>query len=277
LGFLVHENALSVRMDEEGPFKANLFALQNKLWASMVGEPEGQLFQPATIESIALTNLYAKEYDGGIRYYRQDSQQDAYISYHIRITREDPLYAHFSSDIPTAVEIFIDGRSLGAYFDVYRWDIVDLGQHDDGAEITFKVLLKEHDTYISNPLFYYQDMRAFAGYVDALSASPYRIDHHTSSRFEGSVLNPGGRQYMLTSIPYDEGWAIRVGDSPATAIKAFGALLAFEVPEGEHRVVLAYLPPYLYEGIGISALSLAILVALCIIKSRSIDKRKPLA
>ena len=270
LGFLVQEDALGVDMDEE-----NLFALQNNLWARMTGETNGQLFVPAAIEDVALTNLFAKAYEGGIRYYKQDAQQDAYIEYILRITQQDPLYAHFSSDIPTEVELFLNDRPLGVYFDVYRWDIVQLGSHDAGAQITLKVLLKEENAYIHNPLFYYQDMGVFSGYLDVLSASPYRVDRHTGSRLEGTVLNPGGKRYMLTSIPYDAGWNVRINDSPASATQMFGALLAFEVPEGEHAVVLAYLPPYLHLGIAISALSLGALVVLFVLRRRAIDRRNP--
>ncbi|MCL2544589.1 MAG: YfhO family protein [Clostridia bacterium] len=262
LGFLVHENALTVDMDEE-----NVFALQNNLWAAMVGEPGGQLFHPAQIEDVALTNLSTKAYEGGVRYFKQDKEQDASIVYSIRVTREDPLYAYLLSDIPMQAELFVNGRSLGAYFDIYRWDIVDLGNHDGDALIDFTILLGEDDVYISDSLFYYQDMGVFADTVDALSACAYRIDRHTDARIEGTIVNPGEKKIMLTTIPYDEGWSIRINERPVPAIKVFGALLAFEAPEGEHRAVLEYVPPYLYAGLAITALSFGILIVLMIIGS----------
>ena len=48
---------------------------------------------------------------------------------------------------------------------------------------------------------------------------------------------------VMTTIPYDKGWTVKV-DGKKVKTKAFKkAFLTFEVPEGEHTVTLSFLPP----------------------------------
>ena len=46
----------------------------------------------------------------------------------------------------------------------------------------------------------------------------------------------------MTTIPYDKGWQVTVDGVPVEAYEVVDALLAFDVPDGEHTVTLRYAP-----------------------------------
>src|SRR5574344_352407 len=70
---------------------------------------------------------------------------------------------------------------------------------------------------------------------------------------------------MFTSIPYDEGWVVKVDGKEIQTYPIGNALLGFNIPKGNHTIELNYIIPGFKTGILISIVSLSGLIILIII------------
>lgn len=91
-----------------------------------------------------------------------------------------------------------------------------------------------------------------SGRVRSWSHHPHGIDAHVAT--DGDVL-------VVAAFNSAPGWSVTVDGRPATLVEADGALLAVEVPAGEHEVAFTYSMPGLRLGVGVSALGLSACVA----------------
>ena len=71
--------------------------------------------------------------------------------------------------------------------------------------------------------------------------------------------------YLVTSIPYDEGFTIKVNDKVVDYEIVNTAFLGFKINKGKNNIEITYNTPWLKEGKLISIISLAIFVILLLI------------
>jgi uncharacterized membrane protein YfhO len=64
---------------------------------------------------------------------------------------------------------------------------------------------------------------------------------------------------LFLSIPYSEGWHIKVDDVATEALKVNSAFIGVPVTKGTHQVEMVYMTPYLPLGTGISVVTLIFL------------------
>lgn len=75
-----------------------------------------------------------------------------------------------------------------------------------------------------------------------------------------AVVTDGGG-FLVTRDSFARGWTAHVDGAPAAVLRANGKHRAVAVPAGHHEVVLAYEPPGLRAGIGVTALAAAVALA----------------
>lgn len=76
-----------------------------------------------------------------------------------------------------------------------------------------------------------------------------------STHLAGSIQQPAEFDYLITSIPYNNGWKAFIDGKELKKEKVFNAMLAFKVPNGKHNIDLKYYPPGLALGSSISFIS----------------------
>ena len=76
-------------------------------------------------------------------------------------------------------------------------------------------------------------------------ASDLRIDDNTITSHV--TLDQAG--YLLMTIPYADGWTAYVDGKETEIIRADRAFMAFDLPAGEHEIILKYHTPYLVPGL----------------------------
>ena len=73
---------------------------------------------------------------------------------------------------------------------------------------------------------------------------------------------------MFTSIPYDQGWTVRV-DGKTTAYRIYSnTFITFDIPSGKHTVEFSYRPRGFGIGIAVSVLSILVFLAFTILSVR---------
>lgn len=72
--------------------------------------------------------------------------------------------------------------------------------------------------------------------------------------------------YVATSVPYNSGWSVYVDGIQVDTECVNLAFVGFAVEKGHHDIVLKYVPQGFYAGAGVTVVSLAIVLLICIRK-----------
>ena len=108
--------------------------------------------------------------------------------------------------------------------------------------------------------FYYMDMGVFERAVNTLKAMEFQVDYYDNRRVLGSVKAREG-DVQFTSIPYDEGWSVRVNGKKVELKKFADSLIAIPLNAGENRVEMTYTADGFTIGVYISLAALIILLS----------------
>ena len=66
-------------------------------------------------------------------------------------------------------------------------------------------------------------------------------DGHTDDHITGSILTNTADQTILTTIPYDEGWTVKVDGKAIEYYKTLDSLITFDIEEiGSHEIEFIY-------------------------------------
>lgn len=240
LGFMAAD-----AVDGVDPTGDNPFAFQNRIFAAMTGQ--GDLF---VREENVTRSLHGLTEAGAGRY---TVTGEGVAEFTFTAARTDPLYVYLPADQLKRAAIAVNGRELGDYFDIRRYDVVYLGQFDSGEKVTFTVRALEDALYFRNAYFYYEDMERTAAVTQSLASHPYTIDQFTSSHLTGTVTVPEGRERLVTTIPADEGWTVRVDGQKAEPVKVLDAVWSVPLTPGTHTVEWRFVPKGFPAGAAVTA------------------------
>ncbi len=187
---------------------------------------------------------------------------------------EDGTPAEFTATVQKAGQVFVYADCMAADSMSVRYDdttlnasphepyLMNIGMLEEGETITLQVTAKQS----CSGNFYVVTLNedAYTAGMKILADEQLKITSMRDNHIVGTV-NAGFDGTMMTSIPYDAGWTVRVDGE---IVKTYGinqSLLAFDVAAGEHTVELVYYPAGWWIGLGVSAVSLIVLVVLLIV------------
>ncbi len=256
---------------ETGLYSTDLFQIQNNLFQTFAGERTDRLLNEANGITRRLENLqpFTEENESGYR--KINPATDGFLTWEIQIERSDPLY--FLIDTPyrgnTAVaEVFINDGSGESYLSQDRYGILPLGRFAPSETVTIRLKLLQPQLALGEPTFVYEDLAALSVLSQKMQAKAVALQKISSSHLAGTVTVPAEDSYLFFSIPFDEGWTIRIDGIETASIPVFGALTAVPVTPGTHSVDLRYRPPGFLIGAGISAAAVILLAAWLILRKR---------
>ena len=153
--------------------------------------------------------------------------------------------------------------------------MICLGDFTVGEEINVTLVLKDTVFYLLNdePLFWYIDMAVYEESFKELAKHQLNITDWSDTYFIGNINVPADRTTVFTSLPYDANWRAWVDGSEVKVYETLDALVAFNITEGDHEVVIKYVPKQLYIGLCITAVSMALLLAIFFIDRATKKKR----
>lgn len=271
-------NAVSTDLTEYDPEEDTTpFRRLNDIVTRMLGEEDTvELFRPIDIEETDYNNCDYGFTTGHRKYSPEVEGKSASLTYTVKIPTDDEVYVYFPSDWAREVDLSLNGEDHGTYFGNETRRIVSLGEFLPGELITLQLTLTEEDLYIGTGVdyFYYLDEALYAEIMPRLQAYAMEVTRWKDTRIEGTVTTDASHSLIYTSIPYDEGWNVTVDGEPVQITQVCGALLAVDasaLPDGEHTVVLSYMPKcYVYAFIlsmgGILMLALCTAIRILAIK-----------
>lgn len=168
---------------------------------------------------------------------------------------------------PSVEDVRVKTVSTGSEqtFDhVNRGFLLEIGYFQAGEEIS----VSNTNSKSMDMVAYRFDIDALSMVYNQLSKSPWQISLVTDNYIEGMVeagSDVQGQEVLMTSIPFDKGWKVMVDGVEVQAREGLGAFLAVDLPPGEHRVSMEFMPEGLIQGAMVSGGSLGLVLLIFIV------------
>lgn len=181
------------------------------------------------------------------------------------------IYVDCGAANDISVAVYEDGVSTSSWSVSHSEPfIIDGGRFDGTQEV--QVTIGAESSVSGNIYVVTLDDAVYQEHMAALSAGGMQVTSFTDSSVKGTIsAREDGA--VFTSIPYDAGWTVKVDgkkvETYGVGERDFqgnnGAMLAFDIGQGEHTVELSFLPRGLLAGILISVLCLGLLILLLVL------------
>ena len=281
------------------PLADMLFGVKYKLFDSAQNDGEGKKF----VESIGDTYLYENNYSlsvgfmmpQGMSGWALDFDDPALVqddlcralgtdavlvpnetlgdenggTYTITIGDAGEYYTYIKNPSVKDVTVEKDGVITDVE-NVDRGFFVELGECRQGEVITIRSKTDGQDIMAETYRFDYDALKQV---YSKLSQNELILSSWTDSGLKGNI-DAGVGGVMFTSIPYDEGWSIKVDGKTVLAQKLFDSFMGIPLTAGEHYIELSYMPVGLKAGAAISLGSILIMAVIAFI-GRRLGKRHP--
>ena len=249
----------------------NPFEVQNVLLNTLLGNGEddyidffkGIEFDRSNISGTSGTIGGGMEYSAST-----GSIDDYFLEFNFVVENDGPLYLFLPTGYEKSFTVFIDDEQYVSNSNYSR--IVFLGERQEGEEMHLKFRMDDGKLYFykNTSYIYTLDMEAFErAYSELAKTSLVTTEKSTDSHIFGSITTYESNKTIMTSIPFDKGWRVYVDGKRVDTYAIVGdSLMAFDIAnEGSHEIEFVYMPDiYVISGI-ISALSIAVYVALIVI------------
>ena len=279
----------------------------NAMISSMLGH-EVEIFEPLVFgeKSIKSSDGISITSASDHRKWTKGSASNPMVTISFTMEKDGETYLHLPSDYPRDTSLRIKKTTSSGKTETIRSNISYLtnknhtmffiGEFKAGEEITLEFDMKDSNLYVRKDCgyVYYFNKDAFDEAYKELTASLPEITYFSDTRIKAKVNMAKGDTMMYTSIPYDVGqfpffggWTVKVDgkrvalkdtvfetdESYKASNKVFGALLAFEVPEGEHTIELSFVPRGFWVG-GVMAIIGLGIVGFGLYKSVSKNRKR---
>ena len=164
--------------------------------------------------------------------------------------------------------IEVNGDTKGEYFSEYHWSVVDMAKHDEGDEISIRIIPQANTLQLTGAYIYFEDMVRLKNWVSEVSAKECELNKITSSHLSGSAWLPEDGQIVF-SFPYEEDWQVYIDGEKAETQKAAGLLLSAPAKQGVHKVELIYEQAGRRLGLLISLAGVLVLICIHLFALRS--------
>ncbi|HPU00784.1 MAG: YfhO family protein [Firmicutes bacterium] len=269
VAFPVHRDYAGLELDSPDPF-----VNQNALLSAMLGRPGEEFFKLLPIKEFIFENMTGTEEEGGYVSYRAiNPAENAHLEYILGTAGENEMHMYLYSEYPRKVNLWLEHEYLDTFFDYESTCIMPLGAHPEKESISLITTPVEGEYYLNQNMFYYLDTPLFEAALEELRRKEARVDKISETRLKITVGAAEG-EVLFTSIPFEEGWRVRVNGEKAWAFRAAGALLAVELAPGRQVVELTFIPSGLLPGSAVSLAAWAIFAGLMIHRRRKAARKE---
>lgn len=163
-------------------------------------------------------------------------------------------------DVNTAVdELTITTPEYSKTYETYNDHLFDLGCFDTEEVASISCVFKENQSEPVQVSVYACADADYQAVHDELAKNQLDIYEFSDGSIAG-VITADEDGTMMLSLPYDEGWEIRVDGEKVTQYRIGEALTGVDLTAGTHEITMEYTAPGLWAGTGITAVCVILFV-----------------
>lgn len=190
------------------------------------------------------------------------------------------------ADIGSDVYIYADSSKGGrvkiceggvttAEYEIRSYQTIFLGRFD-GQPLSATITYNESPAGSLHVYTYELNVPGYEQMVDTLSRRRFIVTSYDDDTMIGSI-DAGNGGFMLMTIPYTEGFSLKVDGEEAELVAVQDALCGIYLGPGEHSIVLQYSPAGFAQSLFVSIAGIVALVAINLIKRIKLPASQPVS
>lgn len=224
-------------------------------------------------------NTLSKNITGGVVFsnrnfiFEEDkSAPDGVLSYtHVIGQDEEFLFQPVVSDVQR-IDAYVDGELV--YTGNRSQCVIDLGALKKGTQVRVIISLKNPENPSATMYAAAIDNKVLQDTYDMLSIYQLQVREYWDDYLKGTISLDDTSNVLLT-IPYAEGWTLKVDGKETEPDKWCGLFMMLELSEGTHTIEMSYVTPGFRLGLYITLASAALfLTALTVTLAVAGHRRK---
>ncbi|MFS9238397.1 glycosyltransferase PgfM1 [Streptococcus parasanguinis] len=248
----------------------NAFANQNIILNSMEGHQKAkndtiEYFKPLAFNAIETENVIEEKVNketGEAIYKRADTSKDAIIRY--RITPRTNYTYYFFTPVSLThkqdYSVLLNGKWLTNIKSFTQRQIWQLTDQTENKETVIEFRFRTDQIDMSNAGVYRADVDQIEQVLENRKKQGLKVTKFSNTHIVGNVSITDNSKYMMTSIPYSDGWKVKVDGKFVQTSKAWNAFLAFPISKGNHKVEFVFRQKGVILGALLSIVSITYLV-----------------
>lgn len=179
--------------------------------------------------------------------------KNAKVIYEIEAENEEEMYLYIAYGMGfEKVNVCVNGEIAGGkYYGNYN-KMIQLGKHKKGEKVKIEFTTPLEEFRINRLYIYYENEAIFHKYYERLVSNQVDLKKCSNSKYEGMVDIKNGNDYIIFTIPYDDGWEIKIDGKKTDKIEVQDALMAVKCSEGSHKIEMNFTPKGFKSGLIIS-------------------------
>ena len=167
-------------------------------------------------------------------------------------------YVNCRGNYVTKIRFYKNGQEIA--YDRYQIQIFHLGQLEAGDYISIEYEYSNVSGSEVAPFYvatFHQNV--FENVYRELTNHMLEVETVKDGYVYGTIEMPEDKT-LFTSIPYDEGWTVKVDGKKVDYYKVAGAFIGVDIGAGSHTVEFSYMPQGMLLGIAISVICMVLLL-----------------
>ena len=240
-------------------------------FARAIDAEAGELYEPVSVPDGKAVNLRRDDSDpSGERWLKIDSEAEAGMSYAIRLRREG-IYLIYLPNISLNYDVEINGEPKYSAQESVTPFLSAVSAKVNGT-LTIDFHIKNTAEYIEDVQIYRLNRTALSELSETVRESAPKFTFDGRRSFTIQLETADTARTLMTTIPFDRGWNVTLGNAAIEPIAAEG-FLAVPIPSDRSGVLrLTFEPPLLWLGTVISLSGGLIFIIIAIV---SAARRKP--
>ncbi|MGF3076866.1 YfhO family protein [Facklamia sp. P12955] len=245
-------------------------ANQNAIAQALLSD-DTEIFKLVETE-VTLTNLiHGATQSGGQIFSREDNTLDGSMKLIFTPTTDDSYFVDIPRSLSTykgEVDILLNGQNYDYRSKFGANQVFNIAHQAKGQEQELEIIIKADRQFNLTDLKIYQmDQNKVNQIIEDRQSEAIQIEEWGSNYVRGSITIKDS-PWVFTSIPYDQGWQVKVDGELVEDEKIWDSLLAFQVEAGEHQLEMIFQPRGLLLGAGITSLSALSLIAWALLEQK---------
>ncbi len=219
----------------------------------------------------------AKELNAKLKtIYRENSKIPIMIEYKFKAPTDKELYCNVSTArIMNATDVYVNGIRINNFeSDAYYSQIFRIGSFAKGEDVTVTFLSDAPEWSYLDIRFGYFDYDLFEKQLETVDLTKVKTEVLEDGYAKLAVNGLKAGEMVITTIPAEDGWTLKIDGQTAELSNYQNAFLAFKCPEGAHTVELSFVAPGLKAGAAVSCAGVVCLAAFVLIDRTVFSKRK---
>ena len=201
---------------------------------------------------------------------RPDPNETSTARIKFPVESDQTIYLYFKAPYNMKGSGFVEVNGEKINFNLRHSTIINPGFCKAGStvelQLTFDKLSPDSGRF--EIYSYALDQNAFENAMSLIKENSMVIESFSDTRIKGSIETDSDG-IMVMSIPYNNGWHVKIDGRKAETQAVDDCLLSFELPAGFHEIELSFLPDKFLLGAATTLVSILILAVLFFFRKRN--------